>query len=261
MTIGLISTVGLIAGGVSFGFSGFAFAIFGTAALALTHPPQVVVPAVVLIGDTLTLLLLYEVRAELRWEVLRKVPPFAPWSAVFVAAGLLAGGFLLGWLGPAAGRLALGALVLAFVAFQVRRFAARAAPSPRPAGRWAASGWPVPGVGFASGLLDGWLGAGGVALAIVLVSRGLVGKTFAASAGAYFITADLLRIASYAMYGYWGWPVLRLYLQAVPIVLASYGVGVLLRRAFPSPLLFQKVVVGLLGLNGLALILRTLLAP
>ncbi len=261
MTLDLIATLGLIVGGASFGFSGFAFAIFGTASLALTHPPQVVVPAVALIGDSLLLLLLYEVRAELRWQVLRRIPPFAPWSAAFVAAGLLAGGFLLGWLGPTVGRLALGTAVLVFVAWQARRLARPGDPAPAAARSWADTRAAVLGAGSAAGFLDGWLSAGGTVLASLLLSRGLSGKVFLASIGAYFAATDLLRIASYAAYGYWSRPVLRLYLEAVPIVLASYAAGVLLRRAFPSPLLFQKVVVGLLGLNGIALIVRTLLVP
>lgn len=255
MIIGLAGTLGLLVGGVSFGFSGFAFAIFATASLALTHPPRTVVPAVLLVTDTLLPLLLYEVRAEVRWAVLKHVPPFAPWSVLFVGAGLAAGSLLLGALGPAVGRASLGIVVLAFVAFQAGRLA-RGPGGARPGtGR----PWAVGGVGFAAGLLDGWLGTGGVAVAISLASRALARESFLASLGAYFLAADCLRLAAYTLHGYWTWAVVRLYLEAVPIVLVSYAAGVGLRRVFPSPRLFQMVVVALLALNGGALLLRTAL--
>ncbi len=255
MIIGLPGVLGLLVGGVSFGFSGFAFAIFATASLALTHPPQTVVPAVLLVADTLLPLLLYEVRAELRWAVLRRIPPFAPWSVLFVGAGLAAGSFLLGALGPALGRAALGTVVLAFVAFHAGRLArGPGAPGPASAGRWA-----TPGVGFAAGLLDGWLGTGGIAIAISLASRALPRETFLASIGVYFLAADCLRVVVYTLDDYWSWAVVRLYLEAAPIVLLAYAVGVGLRRVFPSPRLFQMVVVGLLAVNGAALLLRTAL--
>jgi uncharacterized protein len=255
LTVGPVGLLGLVIGGISFGFSGFAFAVFATSSLALSHPPQVVVPTVALVADTLLLPLLYEVRRELRWPVLREVPPFAPWSVVFVAAGLLTGSALLGWMSPAVGRVALGTVVLAFAAFQLFRTVGKGAPeSDAPAGPR-----PAAAVGFAAGLLDGWLGTGGVVVAVALAARRLPREAFLASIGAYFLAADLLRAASYAAHGYWTWPVLGLYLDALPVALVSYGVGVALRRVLVSPRLFQTLVIGLLGLNGIALILRTLL--
>lgn len=80
--LGVESVLGLFVGGVSFGFAGFA--LFATSALALASPPQVVVPAVMLIADTLTLPLLWEHRSHLRRDLLRDVPPFAPWSLVLL---------------------------------------------------------------------------------------------------------------------------------------------------------------------------------
>ncbi len=194
-------------------------------------------------------------RAELRWTVLRHVPPFAPWSVLFVGAGLAAGSLLLGFLGPAVGRASLGIVVLALAAFQVRRLVrGPGAPAPAMAGRWA-----VGSVSFAAGLLDGWLGTGGVAIAISLASRALPREAFLASIGVYFLAADCLRLVAYTLHGYWSLAVLGLYLEAVPIVLVSYAVGVALRRVFPSPRLFQLGVVALLAVNGAALLLRTAL--
>jgi len=69
---GLVSTLGVLVGGVSFGVAGFAFALFAVASLALSSPPQVVVPAVLLLADTLALPLLWEHRRNLRVSVLRR---------------------------------------------------------------------------------------------------------------------------------------------------------------------------------------------
>lgn len=117
------TVLGVIVGGVTFGFTGFAFALFAISALALEFPPAVVVPAVMLVGDTLILMLAWEQRASLLPRKLRYVPPFSPWSAPFVLAGLVMGTLLLSRAPAWTGRFALGTLLLAFTRFEGRSVA------------------------------------------------------------------------------------------------------------------------------------------
>ncbi|HET7876554.1 MAG TPA: sulfite exporter TauE/SafE family protein [Methylomirabilota bacterium] len=244
--------LGVFVGGVSFGFAGFAFALFATMALALDWPPRVVIPAVMLIADTLTVPLLWEHRAHLRRDALREAPPFAPWSAPLLVAGIGVGTLMLGRVSAAVGRLAVALVVLAFVSFQVTR------PMPRGAARPLAHPWTPAGVGFLGGFLDGWLGTGGAAVAAYLTWRRFTAGPFITALLAYFVVTDLLRVVAYAASGYWTADTLGLYLRVVPIALAGYVSGVALRHFLLPARAFRAAVLFLLTVYGLALIARVL---
>jgi hypothetical protein len=248
---GVVSTLGVLAGGLSFGLTGFAFALFATASLALSSSPQVVVPTVLLLADTLALPLLWEHRGRLRSPRLRTVPPFAPWSLPLLLAGIGAGTLLLGRVGPVVGRSALAAVVLAFVAFQC----VRPGRGPRPAETGEAGEVGVAAtVALAAGILDGWLGTGGPAIVVLLTWKRFAPADFMAAVLTYFLLADLPRAVVYAVAGYWTRGVLALYLRTLPVALAGYAGGVALRRTLVSPPVFRPVVLALLALLGLALL-------
>jgi len=252
MPLGLVASVGIFVGGVSFGFAGFAFALFATSALALDAPPHVVVPAVMLVGDTLALPLLWEHRRHLDRRQLRTVPPFTPASLALLVAGVAFGAFLLGHVPSAVGRLALAAVVLVFVGFQVRRGLGPAAPLPPV--RW----WRRPAsAAFAGGTLDGWLGTGGVAIAMFLAARRVAPGLFVAAILAYFLVSDTIRAVTYAVLGYWTAAVFALYVRTVLIAVAGYLGGILLRRLLPSERAFRAVVLVLLTAYAIALIARS----
>jgi uncharacterized membrane protein YfcA len=251
--LGGAAILGVLVGGVSFGFAGFAFALFSNAALTLSWPPQIAIPAVMLLADTMTVPLLWAHRAHLRADLLRQVPPFAPWSIAFLLAGVVAGAVLLGRAGPAAGRVALGIVILVFVGFQVRR----SEPAPRARGGSPAAAW---GAAAAGGLLDGWLGTGGVAIAMYLAWRRLEPGAFIAALLAYFLVSDVLRVVNYTILGYWATETFALYLRVLPIALAGYGAGIALRRRFGSPSVFRAIVLALLVVYALALLARTLVS-
>jgi hypothetical protein len=248
------ATLGVFVGGLSFGFAGFALPLFANAALVLVMPPQVVIPAVMLVSDTLALLLLWEHRNDLRRERLRTVPPFAPWALPSLLIGVALGGFLLGRVTPAVGRFALALVVFGFVAFQLLR----RAPSgdERGAGDWKTAA----GAALGGGLVDGWLGTGGVIIAIYLTWRRLAPGAFVASILVYFLTSDALRVLNYAGFGYWTRATFDLYVKTFPIAFAGYLGGVALRRVLSSPTVFRRVVLLLLTVYALALI-RSALQP
>ena len=250
--------LGVVLGGVSFGFAGFAFAVFSSAALSLVSPPRIVVPAVMLAGDTLALLLLWGSRGHVRRTLFGDVFPSPSRVIAFLLVGVVAGTIMLGRVSANVGRVSLALIVLGFVVFQLLRSSrGRTVPeaSTRPVPAWTASV-----AGLIGGFLDGWLGTGGVVIAMYLTWRRVAAATFLPVITLYFLTSDTLRVVNYALAGYWTAEVFALYLRVVPLAVAGYLIGVLLRRWIPSTAAFRAVVLTLLGGYGVALLWRGLLA-
>ncbi|MBI4591624.1 MAG: sulfite exporter TauE/SafE family protein, partial [Candidatus Rokubacteria bacterium] len=198
---------------------------------------------------------LWEHRGHLRRDLLREVPPFAPWSLALLVAGVVLGTFVLGRISPAGGRLALAVVVLTFVVFQAVRPKRRVLPGVL------RGAWTGAGVAFVGGFLDGWLSTGGVAIAVYLTWKQFAPRLFVAAMLVYFLAADLLRVISYTAFGYWTPETVALYLRAVPIALAGYVGGVALRRFLVPSEAFRGVVLLLLTAYGLALVGRILVPP
>lgn len=254
MRLDLVVTLGVGIAGISLGFAGFAFALFATASLALLHPPQVVVPAVILLGGTLSPWLILEHRGVIRWETMRAVPIFRPDFLLTLWAGVVAGTLLLGVAPAWGGRLALGILVLGFVAYSAR--------TDRP-GRGGSSrrlDGPAAGraLGLASGVLQGWLGTGGPPIVAYLASLRVDRATFIVAFAGAMLLSDAVRSLAYVFSGYWTRGVLGLYLVSLPAALAGFLLGVALRRKIPAEEVFRRVILGLLALNGAALVFRAL---
>jgi uncharacterized membrane protein YfcA len=229
--------------------------VFATAALALVSPPQVAIPAVMLVADTLAIPMLWAHRRHLDRALLRTVPPFTRASLTLLIAGLILGAFLLGHVPPAGGRVALAIVVLGFVALQVRRWRGAARPA-RPARWWSGIG----PAAFGGGLVDGWLSTGGVVIAMFLTARRLAPDQFVTAIVTYFLATDAIRALTYAVLGYWTAGAVALYLRTAPIALAGYAVGTLLRRFLASDRIFRAVVLILLAAYAVALIARAAFA-
>ena len=235
---------------MSFGFAGFAFALFANAALALVAAPTVVVPAVMLLADAMSLTRLWEHRREVSFQLLREAPGFARASPALLVVGVVVGTLLLGSVPASVGRLALAVVVLVFVALQVR-------PGRRDGGERRAALATVEATTLAAGVVDGWVGMGGVAVALHLAWRRLPPRRFVVTILPFFLASDLVRALSYAAAGIWSRPAFALCLTAAPFVASGYAGGVLLRR-FASPVVFRAVVLALLALYGIALVVRAL---
>jgi len=63
---------------------------------------------------------------------------------------------------------------------------------------------------------------------------------------------------AYADHGYWTGGVLGLDLLALPVAVGGFLVGLLLRRLLPAQRVFRQIVLGLLAVNGIALVIRGL---
>jgi uncharacterized membrane protein YfcA len=212
--------------------------------------PTVVVPAVMLLADAMSLTLLWEHRRELSVGALREAPGFARASPVLLVAGVAVGTVLLGAVPASAGRAALAVAVLVFVAWQVRPV--------RDGGRERrATLAAVEATTFAGGLVDGWIGTGGVAVAAHLAWRRLPPARFLVTILPYFLASDVIRAIAYTLAGYWSGPTFTLCLAAAPFAAAGYAGGVVVRR-FVSVAVFRAVVLALLALYGVALVARAL---
>lgn len=249
----LLAGFGVGLAGVSLGFAGFAFALLATASLALLHPPHLVVPTVALLGLTLQPWLLFEHRHLLRWTAVRRIPLFTTDYFLALGVGLAAGTVLLALAAPAGGRVALGLLILAFVARAAREEARGARPVLGP-GRAAARV-----VGLATGLLQGWLGTGGPPVVAYLTGLGVDRGTFIVAFAVSMLSTDVLRGLGYAWYGYWTEPVLALYTLSLPLAVGGFVLGIWLRSRIAAARVFRRVVLALLGINALALLARGLL--
>lgn len=64
--------------------------------------------------------------------------------------------------------------------------------------------------------------------------------------------------ASRSYYAYLTGAVLNLYLLSLPVAVAGFVLGITLRRLLAAERLFRPVVLGLLALNGAALVVRGL---
>ncbi len=269
-----VAILGVLVGSVAFGFTGFAFALFATSALALEFAPAQVVPAVLLLGDTVILALAWEHRRSLIMRTLRHVPPFAPWSIVFLIIGVVGGTLLLSEAPAVVGRLALALVVLVFVAFQggrltrQRRAAARVGVGPAAQAEGTPDRvdplaqvrrGPAALAALAAGILDGWTGTGGVAIAMYLTWRNFPPGPFVAGMRGYILASDAIRIVVYALGGYWTRAALDLYVRTIPIALPAALLGTLARRRWGTPEVFRSAVLVVLVCYALALIVRALL--
>ena len=215
-------------------------------------PPAVVVPAVLVVADMLTVALLIEQRRHVTRELVASLPGFARWSPLTMVAGIIGGTSLLAWMPARIGRLALAVALLAFVALQARRRVGAEGPERAP------SPGAVEATAFASGFVDGWIGTGGVVIALHMVWRRLTPARFMVGILCYFCVSDAVRYVTYTVAGYWSAAVVDLIVRCVPFAAVGYLAGMALRRRFTSPRLFRTVVLALLALLGAALAARAL---
>ncbi len=226
--------------------AGFGAGMVGLALLALVLPD--LAPAVMIIG---VLALLTEVwvvarsHREAAWPMLARL--FPP-TAIGMAAGvyLLATGDAT-WL-----KRVLGVVVAAMGIWMGRRTlldretsGARTKASPR---------WYLDAVaGFAAGVLGGLFGAAAPPLVAYFQHLGLAKASFRATLLAYFLVANVVRLASYGAAGLIGEPELAAALWLVPAAIAGTAIGFAAHRR-ASERQFRLVVCGTLALLGLILV-------
>lgn len=223
-----------ISGVAKGGFGGGA-AFVSTAILALLLPPATA------LGIMLPLLMIADVATlrpfwgEWHW-------PSAKALIIGGVPGVVLGALLYKATNPDVLRVLIGAISLAFVAFQLAR----------------SRGWiAVEQTGFSkrkgliAGVISGFTSfvshAGGPPAAIFLLAQGMGKTTYQATTVIAFWAINAMKAVPYAFLGVFSWETLRADLYMLPPLLTGVALGVYAHRAMPERYFFLLTYALLLG--------------
>ncbi|NDY43253.1 sulfite exporter TauE/SafE family protein [Dissulfurirhabdus thermomarina] len=229
----------LVVGGAAFvhGLAGFGSALFAMPLLALYLDLRTVSPAVALMGLTLNLVLLWQLRGRVAW---RHLPP--------VLAGALAGvpvgvGILREW--PVAWlKAVLGVVLVAYGAWRLRR-----RPTPGAGDR----PWPAALLGFAAGCLGGAFNTSGPPVILWAGRQPWPKDTVKATLQAFFLVLSAGVVAGHAWAGLIDARVTAFYLSTLPALLAGLALGAFLYRRVTTEGYRDLLHLALVGLGLLSL--------
>jgi uncharacterized membrane protein YfcA len=223
------------------GISGFGSGLIAVPLLALMFPLTAVVPFVLLLDFTASLLLGGLNLGKVRWDEVRPLIPLG-------AAGVALGTTLLISLPKAPLLLGLGALVLVFALRSLLNLHGE-----KPVSRW----WAVP-ASLTGGTVGGLFGTGGPPYVIYLGHRLRDKGELRATLSGVFFLEGLFRIGSFASAGLLLQPVIwRAYLAGLPLaLLALYGGNHVHYGMNPGQM--ARLVGALLLLAGMSLMVKAL---
>lgn len=217
---------------------GFGEALFAVPLLAFVLPLPVAAPLAVLVSITIAAVVVAQDWRQVHYRS-------AGGLVLATLVGIPLGVWLLASPYQNAVKLALGALILAFALFSLRRKKALA-------GREDSRKWLL-GCGFAAGVLGGAYGMNGPPLVVYGTLRGWSPQRFRATLQAYFLPASLVGMAGYWLAGLWVGEVTHLYLLALPALLPAIWLGRLANRRIAGDS-FQRCLYIALALVGLVLL-------
>jgi uncharacterized protein len=234
----LVGLLAVFAAGVTYGLTGFGFALVATPLLVLFLPPRTVVPLVLLLSMITGGVILLQARRAVR---LRRIWPL-------LIAGL-AGVPLGSWLLLAASAHTLQMLMGVTVTLAALAFLA-GFRQPIGAERLAL----VP-IGLVSGVLSGALGMSGPPVVLFLANQGVEKETFRANLCAYFMVLNLLTLPTYLAIGVITPQVLRYTALYAPALALGVFLGIWLlphvpERAFRRVALVLVLAAGVSALWG-----------
>jgi uncharacterized membrane protein YfcA len=238
----LVAIAGVLLGGFMKGLSGMGFPVVATPILATLYD----LPTAIAVTIPATLLsdfpMLYRFRSE--WREARRIVPLV----IPAVVGIVVGTRILVSVDPARLRLLLGVLVLTFVAVAAFGLAPRL--DDRTTRRAA------PFVGAAAGVLQGSAGQSGPIVAIYFYQAELRRSAFLFVINAFFLVVDSAQLVSLVSYGFY---TPERWLQAAgavclagPVLLFALHLHDRIGEA-----VFRRLVLGVLGLTGMILILRS----
>lgn len=216
---------------------GFGFALLAMPLVTLILGLDLAGPVVAATGVTLNLANTLRLHRQInRPELLR--------LAAAAACGVPLGFWLLARVPLDWARQALGALLIAYVAYvlwQRRR--------PRPI----TSLWVGP-AGLAAGLLAGALNTPGPPVVVYGDLRGWARDEYRSTLQAFFLLSGLLVVGGHALLGRYDWDLSRWIVASLPALAIGNLAGQLTDR-FLSRAAFRFVVLGLMCLSGLSLLI------
>ncbi len=254
----VVQIVGLIFAGVITGIGGFAFGLFTVGLLTSFHPSQVVISALLVVYFVTTSVLVFEHRQIINKRFLLNNPIFSVVSLVLGIIGLPLGSLVLSQVGGTQTGLFLGILTLFFSIYQLvrakthsdlpsRGFDVRLSPQERVA-CYVSS--------LMAGILEGFLGVGGVPLAIFMLARGYNKFVFVATFSLFFLLLSPFRLGIYILMGLYDVHTLKFASFITVFVIIGLSIGMVIRRRFVNDTLFKKIVLILLISIGINLIAK-----
>jgi uncharacterized protein len=231
----LAMALGVFAGAVVSGFTGFAFSAVAGAVLLHVLPPSEAVPLMMVCSVLVQSISLVTLRRQIQWRA----------SAVFVAGGLLGlppALYLLLHADPALFRIGFGCLLAAYAAYMLFRPAAQYFKDV--SGRYDAA------IGFCGGLIGGLTAMPGAILTVWCDLRGLSKERQRGLVQPYIAALQVAALAYLAARG----ELPEALIREVLFSLAPLAVGTLLGLALfgrVSDFLFRRVLLSVLLVSGL----------
>jgi len=212
------------------GTAGFGFGVVAMSVLPLFLGVKLLNPAITILSFGNSASVLAQGRKHVRWRPL--VPLF-----IGAAVGIPLGVVSLGWLDEKIARRVLGAVLAAYVVYNL-------VPVPRreralhPA--WGAA------FGLVSGMLGGAFSMSGPPVVIYFTLRGMEKDEMRSSLSAYFVMTALYKIPILAVNGFFTAEALRvILLMLIPTIVGTVGGQFLATRI--SNRVFQRVLLALLA--------------
>ncbi len=223
------------------GAAGFGAALVAMPLLVMTMDIRIVTPLVALLTLTVNAIFLVRFRSSLRPG---RVVPLMPGAAVGVPIGI----FLLKSADPRPLELLLGAVLVTYAIFSLRRGQA--------GGRPAAIGRPgALFLGLCSGCLGGAINTGGPPAVVFAVAQPWSKEEIHVSLQFYFFISGIFIVAAHALTGLTTATTVRYYFLMLPALMAGSAAGYALHRRVSGDL-YRKVVFSLLLVLGMLLLVR-----
>jgi uncharacterized membrane protein YfcA len=241
--VNLFAVVTVVLSAFVKGAIGFGFPTLGTPLLTLLVDVKtaflvLIVPNIVMDGVQF-------VRAGAPRATVRRMTPLV----VFGAAGTVVGTHLLARLASGTVMLILGAFILTFVALSLTRL------SPRLPARW--EPWASPVVGFAAGVIGGITNVPGTPLVLYFYALGLAKREFVSAVAFTFVLYKLVQLGAVTWYGLMSRELLGWSALLTAAALGGFAVGLRVQDRM-EPRVFNRAVLGFLGVLGVWLVARSL---
>jgi len=224
------------------GMSGFGTSLVAMPLLVFVMPLHAAVPMMTILGLCVGIMLGVRDRSHVRWDEFWRM--LAP-----TLLGVVAGIGLFAWLDPRLMQRLFGAFIVAYSLHTL------ASQWMRPRAVKCSTRWAYP-AGFASSLVDSMFGGGGGPLVVMyMMGRGYEPVAFRATLAVLWLLELIVRVAGYALGGYYNRTVLLLGLLLIPAMLLGNRLGESISGSM-SPLAFSRLIAAILLASGISLLLR-----
>lgn len=219
------------------GFTGIGFAAFALAIISIFHPPEIAVPAVIVLEILISLILIPPVRHEVRWR---------PVGLLMIGAVALTpvGALLLLRIPADWGRIAVALAIGAVAVALLRSRTVRAAP-----GRLA-----TVAVGGVAGILNGAVGISGPPIILFFVGTERAAGVTRASMMAAFLVIDVFTVLWFGVGGLFDRTTLLMILICLPSLVIGSQLGAWAFRRSDPDRYRERLLLILLALAAVVLV-------